>query len=170
MSANTLTDEDKSKLLDRYNVYMGAFFSALSVPFQQIVTLITPVFFLCFVTSAVISPSKTFIEQWAPTCAMLVASLLVGQGMNAVNVQFDSPRIEFTIDSSDLSSVNSADYSFVATNITNSARIGGIPSTDTILRNVSDHRLRTNKALACGQPDGQIDWIRLKPRFVLAFL
>lgn len=160
LSANALTDTDKSKLLDRYNTYTGAFFSALSLPFQQIVTLFMPVFFLCFVTSAIISTSKSVVERWAPTCVTLMVSLLVGQGMNAVNVQFDSPRIEFIIGSSDLSSINSVNYPFVVTNVTNSARIAGIPSTDTILRNAIQSSASIEQS-TCQWPAGWAD--RLDP-------
>lgn len=85
-------------------------------------------------TSAILSEKKTLIQKWAPVAATVAASLPLSQGMNAVNVQFDSVQIQPIIAANDLSSVNRESFSFNVTNVTRSSSIDGIPSTDTILR------------------------------------
>lgn len=144
-SANGLTDADKSDLLDRYNTYTGAFFSVVAMPFQQVVLVVMPVFFLCFATSAILSESKSFVQKWAPLGVTVAASLLIGQGMNAVNVQFDSPRTDFIISAGDLVSSNTGTFSFVVTNVSDSTSIKEIPSTDTIVRNAVQSAASTDQ-------------------------
>lgn len=136
VDAKSLNDTEKSILLDRYNTFMGSLFAIVSMPFQQAAALFMPVLFLSCASSAVLSKNKSFLHTWAPVGATLALSLLLGQGMNAVNVQFDSVRIEPVIGSNDLVSNNNGSLSANVANITNSASIAGIPSTDTILRNV----------------------------------
>lgn len=129
-SAKNLSDSDKSSLLDRYNTYSGLLFSLVGMPFQQIVMLLVPVFFLCFATSAIVNENRSIFQAWAPVGATLATALLIGQGMDTVNVQFGSPRIESIIESNDLGSTSSAQLSFTVTNTTSSMGIAGIPSSE----------------------------------------
>lgn len=134
-SLNGLDGSERSDLLDRYNTYTGAIFSVLIMPFQQVVLLVMPVFFLCFATSSILGENKSFVQMWMPLGFTVVTSLLIGQGMNAVNVQFDSPRTDYIITADDLVASDTGEVSFVISNISDSTSIAGIPSTDTILRN-----------------------------------
>lgn len=95
VSANKLSDAGKSKLVDRYNTYTGGFFSVVGMLCNQVAMLLLPVFLLCFTTSAILNEYKSLVQKWAPVGAAIGASLLLSQGPNAVNVQFESPRIEF---------------------------------------------------------------------------
>lgn len=133
LNANNISDAEKVKMLNHYNTYAGGLFSVVGMFCHQMALLLLPVFFLCFTTSAILNENKSFVQKWAPVGATAAISLLLSQGMNAVNVQFSS-RIEQIIQVNDLS-VSKVEFPFVVTNITNSARIAGIPITDTILRN-----------------------------------
>lgn len=154
LSASNLSDKDKSKLLDRYNTYTGAVFSVVIMPFQQIVAQMIPVFFLCFATSTILSENKSSLQKWALMGATAAASFVVGQGINAVNVQLNSPRTEFIIGQNDLVSSDTTSFSNVITNATNSASVAGIPSTDTILRNA----IRSSAANSVSTCLGLGDW------------
>lgn len=135
INASTLSDSEMVLLLDRYNSYSGSIASIVSVPFQQFVLMLVPVFFLCFVTKSVVQPHKSFSEQWAPIFVAAGISWLLGQGFNAMNVHFDAPEVEFVISNDDLvDSEPNLEFDFVVTNWTDTTHIGGIPSTDTILR------------------------------------
>lgn len=134
LDANNISDSRKSELLDEYNTYAGAISSVVSMPFQQVLTLVLPVFVLCFAASTGVTDSSSFVRKWAPVIAATAVSWLLGQGLNAVNVQFDQPTIEFVISSSDLVSLDSSAYAMTVTNITNTVNVAGISSTDTILR------------------------------------
>lgn len=133
--ADSVSDTRKSEMLDEYNTYTGALSSVVSMPFQQVLALVLPVFFLCFATSAVVNENKSFVLTWAPVLAGAGVSWLLGQGLNAVNVQFDQPTIQFVISSSDLlASESSYNYTLVVTNVTSTLNVTGNPSNETFLR------------------------------------
>lgn len=149
VDSTTLSDAEKSELLDKYNTYSGSIASVVSMPFQQFVVTLLPVFFLCFTTKAVMSENKSSLAQWGPTIIAAAVCWVLNQGMTALNVQFDSPTVEFIISNSDLVATDTAaQFSIVMTNITNTSHLAGVPSTDTILRSAI-HPLSSNSETAC---------------------
>lgn len=149
IDATTLSDAEKSELLDKYNTYSGSIASIASMPFQQFVVTLLPVFFLCFTTKAIMSENKSFLAQWGPSIVAAAVCWVLNQGMNALNVQFDSPTVEYIISSSDLVATDAvAQFSILMTNITNTSHLAGVPSTDTLLRSAI-HPLSSNSDTAC---------------------
>lgn len=156
IDASALSDSDRSKLLDRYNSYSGSFASVVALPFGQFVATLLPVFFVCFASSMVFSTNKSFLMRWAPTLAMVAISWLVGQGLSALNVQYDSPVVEFIIAAEDLAgAINDSDVTNVVTNITDTTHLAGIPSSETILRSAI-HPISSDTATACLNVDGYL--------------
>lgn len=130
----TMSDDEQAKQLKRYNSYSGAVTSALSMPFQQFVTALLPVFFLCFMTKATLSQDKQLIVQYAPMLALAGVTWVLSQGLNALNVQYDAPVVEFIIGESDLVSLDVKSFSLNVTSTTDTSSLAGVTSTDTILR------------------------------------
>lgn len=102
VSATGLSDDDKRDLLSRYNSYSGTIASVIAIPYQQFVVMLVPVFFVCFTTEWVLRADKSFAARWAPAILALAISLLISQGLSAVNVQFDTSQTEFVMEASDL--------------------------------------------------------------------
>lgn len=133
--ATSLSDSDKTHMLDKYNSYSGGIASIVGVPFQQLVGVLVPVFFLCYSTKAFLNPDQTILSKISSMAFAFALTWTLGQGFNALNVQWDTPSVEYIIVSTDLTSSDaSSGFDFSMTNVTNSAAIAGILSTDTILR------------------------------------
>lgn len=156
-NAALLTTEERTALLNKYNTYTGFVVTVVSMPFTKFLASLLPVFFLCFSTKAVLSEKKTFVQKVGPPALTFAVSWLLGQGMNAVNVQFGSPTINYIINSNDLQVANtSAEFSFVVTNVSNTTHVSGIPSTDTILRSAIYHSSAVSDT-SCTFPAGALD-------------
>lgn len=133
--ATQLSDSEKEDLLDKYNSYSGGIASIVVAPFQRLVVILVPIFFLCYSTSAILKPDQGFFAQAGPIVSAFVLTWALGQGLNALNVQWDAPSVEYIIVNSDLiSSEASSVFDYATSNVTNSAQIAGVLSTDTILR------------------------------------
>lgn len=130
----TSDEEHRLERLKRYNTYSAAVSSALSMPFQQFTTALLPVFFLCFMTKATMSPQKAFLVQWLPVLALAGVTWVLSQGLNALNVQFDAPEVEFIMSRTDLVSSDVKVFPLEVTSITDTSTLAGVASTDTILR------------------------------------
>lgn len=90
-------DNLRRDILDRYNSYSGFIASMVSIPFQQLSAMLLPVFFLYFTTHAVMTERKSFVMMWSPVISVAAASSLLGLGLSSLNVQFDSPKIQFNM-------------------------------------------------------------------------
>lgn len=135
LDASKLDDEARRAVLDRYNSYSSSLASIVGMPFQQLPTMLMPVFFLCFTTHVVMTEQKSFIVSWGPVIAVTAVSYMLGLGLSALNVQFDAPRIEFNMLTSDLGTMDSNNSNFSALNyLTSTTHVAGVPSTNTILR------------------------------------
>lgn len=132
--ATSMTDASRTKLLDRYNTYSGGLASIVSMPFQTFAAMLLPIFFVSFCTSLVLGNGDSVLAKWSPIVIVAAVSWMLGQSMNALNVQFEAAKVEFIISSSDLSAEGITAFSFTMTNVTNSANLAGIPSNETILR------------------------------------
>lgn len=154
--ARRLSDKEKAHLLDRYNSYSGSIASVVFVPFQQFVAILLPVFMLCFMTKTVLKESKSLLEQWGPVFGVVVVSWVLNQGLTAVNVQFNSPRVELVISANDLgtSTANSM-FSLVMDNVTSTSDAAGNPSTDTLLHSAIHSTSRSFDSL-CKEDSGII--------------
>lgn len=102
LKSTGLSDDDKRDLLSKYNSYSGTVSSVIAIPYQQFVAMLVPVFFVCFTTKWVLRTDKSFAAQWAPTILALAISLLISQGLSAVNVQFETSETKFVMVASDL--------------------------------------------------------------------
>lgn len=163
---STQLDEDKKgKLLDKYNTYSGSLASIVSMPFQPFVAMLLPVFFLCFTTKAVMSANKSFVELWGPTMAVVGVAWVVNQGMNALNVQFDPPQVEFIIGANDLASSDASQFWIAVTNITDTTNLAGIAATDTILRSATTPSSSTASTSCLGDGGGLPDSVEASVRF-----
>lgn len=132
--ATSLTDASRSKLLDKYNTYSGGIASIITIPFQTFAAMLLPIFFVSFWSRLILSNGDSLITKWTPIATVAAVSWMLGQGMNALNVQFEAAKVEFIISSSDLSAEGSMEFPFTMTNVTNSANLAGVPSNETILR------------------------------------
>lgn len=156
IDASTWTDSDKSELLDRYNSYSGSLASVAALPFVQFVATLLPVFFICFASKTVFNSNKSLFVRWAPTLAMVAVTWLVGQGLSALNVQYDPPAVEFIIAADDLSGANNdSEATFVVTNITDTTHLAGVPSSETILRSAI-RLISSDTATSCLNIDGYL--------------
>lgn len=129
-----IDDDEQAKQLKRYNSYSGAVTSALSMPFQRFATALLPVFFLCFMTKATLSQDKPLVVEYGPLLALAGVIWVLSQGLNALNVQYDPPVVEFIMGDSDLVSLDVKTFSLDVTSITDTSSLAGVTSTDTILR------------------------------------
>lgn len=60
--ALTLSDKNKTDLIDPYNAYSGSIAFVVNMPFQQFLILLLPVFILCCAPKVVLSENKSFVE------------------------------------------------------------------------------------------------------------
>lgn len=136
LNAKGLTDIAKRNLLDQYNSYSGSLVSVVQIPLSKFLDVLLPIFFLCFATNTVLNEdTASFRQKVGLKVSTLGVSWLIGQGISSLNVQFDSPKVEYIITQSDFTSSNiGANISFEVSSITNSTHIAGIPSTETMLR------------------------------------
>lgn len=153
LDASELSDEDRHLMLDRYNSYSGSLAAIVSIPFQQLPGLVLPVFFLSFTTHAVMTERKTWVMKVGPVVSVIAASYLLGLGLNSLNVQFDPPRVEFNIVTSDIMSPQAdtskfSDFSYV----TSTTHNAGVPSTDTLMRSAITPSIQVNSAITCTDP------------------
>lgn len=136
LDSSELSDDERRSLLDRYNSYSGSITSVVSIPIKQFLPMLLPVFFLYFTTHAVLAKDKSVVMERSPVISLAVISYMIGLGLNSLNVQFGSPRLEFRISSTDLVGSQVDASNFTTLNyITSTAHTAGVPSTDTILRN-----------------------------------
>lgn len=136
VDATNLSDSDMSDLLDRYNTYSGIFGSLFSLPFQGFVAVLLPLFLLLLTSRKLLSANdRSLVSSYAPGLLLVAIPLVLNQGMNALNVQFDPPSVQFRISAGDFTptSINQ-DFPFNVTTVTNSAHTAGISSLDTIMR------------------------------------
>lgn len=151
--AKNTTENEQGEILDRYSSYLGSVAAVLSMPFQFFVPISLSIFFLCFVTKSVLADNKSIIEKYAPTIATAMMSWLLCQGLTSVNVKFVE-RVDSVMKPSDLFTVSVDDFPFSLTNTTNSARVAGIPSTDTLLRNAIRPTV-SNLSTSCAYQNGK---------------
>lgn len=150
LEATNLTDSDKSDWLDWYNTYSGVLGSLVSLPLQKFATTLLPLFLL-FVSSKGLLPMGRLavISNYGPLLVLMGILWHLDQGMSALNVQFDSPVVDFIISPDDLEpALDDTNFPFNMTVITNSAQIAGISSLDTILRTAIRKRSQQRKHLA----------------------
>lgn len=135
IEGTNLSDTEKKNLLDRYNSYSGGVASIVAIPFQKLVTLLIPVFFLCFSAKTFMKPDQSVVSQLVPTVGVLAITWLLGQSLNALNVQWETPSVEYLIANSDLVATDApTTYDFVVSNATDTTHLAGVASTDTFLR------------------------------------
>lgn len=125
--------ETQKRLQGRYNWYSGAISAFVSMTSQQIMTMLVPVFLLCFMSRNILHAGKSFADRWGPAVFAMAASWIVGQGLTSVSIQF-VPSVDIIMSDSDLEATDIAlpalETIAIQWNIT-----AAIPSTDTILRN-----------------------------------
>lgn len=149
LDANTLDETTRTNLQDQYNSYSGYIVTVVATPFQGIVDMLLPVFFLCFTTKTIRKTKKSFVEQWTPVLVAYLISWMLGQGMNSLNVRFDANRVEYVISTNDLRDVDTVfQFDLVATNIYNTTHVAGVNSTNTILRRAI-HPTETTQDTTC---------------------
>lgn len=135
VDGTTLNDSDKSKLLDKYNSYSGFVSSVVAMPFGVFMGLLLPVFLFCFATHWVIDENANSIGQLAQKFVAIGIAWLLSQGLNSINVQFESPKFTFAITESDLVATDvNATTAFAMSTVTSTVSTSGHSSTDTILR------------------------------------
>lgn len=133
--ATNLSDSEKSNLLKKYNSISGGIASVVAKAFQPLVGMLVAVAFLCGASAAVMSDEKSFPVKMGPILVSVVVSTLIGQGLSALNVQFNLLKVDYVISAKDLIK-SDVEFSFnlSVTNVTSTVHLQGIASTDTILR------------------------------------
>lgn len=162
LDATNMSSADRSDRLDRYNTYSGVLGSVFTMPFQGFAAMLLPLFLL-FATSKGLLPahSRSLLARYAPAVLLIAIPFLMNQGMNALNVQFDSPVVEFIIAAEDLApALVVEEFPMNVTSVTNSAQIAGISSLDTILRSAIQTTTVSTKTL-CTFPYSIFDSVPL---------
>lgn len=142
-----LSDDQRRVILDQYNSYSGFIASIVSIPFQQLPAVLLPVFFLYFTTHSVMAEHKSSVMKRGPMVAVAAASSLLGLGLSSLNVQFDTPEIQYIMTATDLvaKQVDASNFS----NLTSATSSVGVPSTDTILRSAIVTSIKISDKSSC---------------------
>jgi hypothetical protein len=100
-----MPQNERDKLLDKYNGYSGNVASALSRPLETVVGMMTQLLILRFLTSALLQPEPKWHVGVFTMGLSAALGFLLSSGFDALNVQLRDLAVKPVIDRSDLSIV-----------------------------------------------------------------